>query len=116
MVTSCCRFPPLKPRWSRQGIDAWLHRVLLPATRWTTKLTGGTQASARERGRREVRGAAGSAHTGEEKGRGEGEEEEMGCYCGPSERERERLSPSGFSIFLSLFYFPDYIYAYVYMI
>ena len=74
----------------------------------------------RERGRREGRGAArpgtsGLAHMGEEKGRGEGEEEEMGCYCGPSERERERLSPSGFSIFLSLFYFPDYIYMHMFI-
>jgi hypothetical protein len=34
---------------------------------------------------------------------------EMGCCCRPSEREGERLSPSGFSIFLSLFYLPDYI-------
>ena len=53
---------------------------------------------------------------GEGKGRGDGEEEEMGCCYGPSERERERLSPSGFPFFLSLFCFPDYICAYVYMI
>ena len=51
---------------------------------------------------------AGPAHAGRRE-RGKGEEKEMGCGYGPSERKRERLSPSCFSIFLSLFYFPDYI-------
>jgi len=50
----------------------------------------------------------GPAHVGRRE-RGKGEEKEMGCGYGPSERMGERLSPSGFSIFLSLFYFPDYI-------